>query len=129
MRSGGIVDPAWPAQIRKLRENPNNSAADAAGDLDNDGMSNRAEFIAGTDPTNSLSFLKIEQSVTPGDATLQFGSISNHTYTIQYTDNFNLSAWNKLTDLPALRTNYIYEIADPGWTTNRFYRVATPRQP
>ena len=106
-----------------------NSAADAAGDLDNDGMSNRAEFIAGTDPTNSLSFLKIEQSVTPGDATLQFGSISNHTYTIQYTDNFNLSAWNKLTDLPALRTNYIYEIADPGWTTNRFYRVATPRQP
>ena len=92
-------------------------------------MSNRAEAIAGTNPTNALSFLNIEQSVTPGTATLQFGSVSNHTYTIQYTDNLNNTVWDRLADFPALTTNIVHQIPDPNWTTNRFYRVATPYQP
>ncbi len=106
-----------------------NNAADAAGDLDNDGMSNRAEAIAGTNPTNSLSYLKIEQSVTPGDATLQFGSISNRTYSVQFTDALGNTVWNNLADLAAQPTNYVHQIVDPGWTTNRFYRLVTPAQP
>ncbi len=120
----GISD----TQELALGLDPNNSA-DAAGDLDNDGMSNRAEAIAGTDATNSLSYLKIEQSVGPNMATVQFGSVSNRTYSIQFTDNLNISAWNKLTDMPARRTNYVHQMTDPNWTTNRFYRVVTPWQP
>ena len=105
------------------------SAADAAGDLDLDGMSNRAEFIAGTDPANNLSYLKIEQSVVPEASTVQFAGVSNHTYTIQFIDNLAAGTWSKLADLAARSTNFTLQIPDATWTTNRFYRVATPRQP
>ena len=105
-----------------------NNAADASGDLDLDGMSNRAEFIAGTDPTNSLSYLKIETAVTPGTSSVQFGGISNHTYTVQFTDSLGAGAWSKLADIAARATNFTLQIPDPTATTNRFYRVATPRQ-
>lgn len=105
-----------------------NNVADAAGDLDLDGMSNRAEYLAGTDPANSLSYLKIEQSVVPGTATVQFAGVSNHTYSVQFTDDLGAAAWSKLTDLAARSTNYTQQILDPTWTTNRFYRLATPRQ-
>ena len=105
-----------------------NSAADAAGDLDNDGMSNRAEYIAGTDPNNSLSYLKIETATTPGTAAVQFGAMSNHTYTVQFTDGLGVGTWSRLADVPARATNFTLQIPDPTATTNRFYRVATPRQ-
>jgi hypothetical protein len=106
-----------------------NDIADAFGDLDGDGMSNRAEFIAGTDPTNSLSYLKIEQSVTPGAASVEIGAVSNRTYTVQFTDALDSGAWNRLQDLAGRPTNSLWTVTDPAWTTNRYYRVVTPRQP
>ncbi len=119
----GIAD----TQELALGLDPNN-AADAAGDLDNDGMSNRAEAIAGTDATNSLSYLKIEQSVSLNTATVQFASVSNRTYAIQFTDSMNISDWKTLADVPARQTNYVHQLTDPSWSTNRFYRIVTPRQ-
>jgi hypothetical protein len=57
----------------------------AAADRDGDGMLNWQEYVAGTDPANALSYLKID-SITEGvGATLAFGAISNKTYSIQYT--------------------------------------------
>ena len=106
-----------------------NNAADAVGDLDLDGMNNRAEYLAGTDPTNSLSYLKVEQSVVPGTAAVQFASISNRTYTIQFTDSLGAGSWSKLEDILARPTNFVHQVADRAWTTNRFYRVVLPAQP
>ncbi len=106
-----------------------NNVADALGDLDNDGMSNRAEFLAGTDPTNSLSYLKIEENIAAGAAMVQFAAVSNHTYTVQYTDALGTQPWLKLADVPGRTTNFVAEMPDPDWTTNRYYRVVLPRQP
>ena len=106
-----------------------NNAADGAGDLDQDGLSNRAEFIAGTDPANALSYLKIMENIAAGSAAVEFAAVSNRTYTVQFTDNLNAAGWQKLADLPALTTNSVQTLADPAWTTNRYYRVVTPRQP
>jgi hypothetical protein len=106
-----------------------NNVADAAGDLDNDGMSNRAEFLAGTDPTNNLSYLKLDASVAAGSSTIQFAAVSNRTYSVQYTDALGTAPWTKLADVTARSTNFVMEIPDPTWGTNRSYRVVLPRQP
>ena len=106
-----------------------NNVADASGDLDNDGMSNRAEYLAGTDPTNSLSYLRIEENIVSGLSAVQFAAISNRTYSVQFTDSLGTSPWVKLADVPARSTNFVVELPDLKWATNRYYRVVLPRQP
>ena len=74
-------------------------------------------------------FLKIKQGITPNLASVNFAAASNHTYTVQYTDNLNSGLWRRLADVVARTTNRTETFIDPTWTTNRFYRVAVPRQP
>ena len=54
--------------------------------------------------------------------------MATKSYTIQYSAS-PAGLWAKLTDVPARATNHIETISDAGYTTNRFYRLATPRQP
>jgi hypothetical protein len=106
-----------------------NSLADAAFDLDGDGMSNWQEYIAGTDPTNPLSYLKIDSLMVAGGAIISFSSISNRTYTIQYSDTLSNGLWSKLVDVPAGGSNTTETVFDPRYTSRRYYRLVTPRQP
>ena len=106
-----------------------NSITDAALDSDDDTMSNRAEFLAGTDPNNSASYLRIDGITVNNGASLTFGAISNRTYTIQFLDSLNTGAWLKLMDIPARTNNRVETILDSAYTTNRLYRLATPLQP
>src|SRR6185295_1994441 len=101
------------------------TGADRDADSDGDGMSNRAEYLAGTNPTNAASYLKIEQG--PGAATVSVAAVSNRTYTVQFTDGLGTGVWQRLGDIVAAPTNRVESFTDAGWTTNRFYRVATPR--
>src|SRR5262249_42859382 len=50
-------------------------AADGDGDLDGDGMTNADEYRAGTNPNDPTSFLKVEQTIMPGAATVLFGAM------------------------------------------------------
>lgn len=102
---------------------------DPQADDDGDGMKNWREYQAGTNPTNALSYLKVEISVPPGLATLHFGAISNLTYTLQYQDTLGSHAWTKLADVVARSSNRIEIITNTNWASGRFYRVVTPRQP
>ena len=85
--------------------------------------------MAGTNPTNSLSYLKIDTLTPGGGATLTFGAVSNRTYTIQYTEGVGTGQWSRLADVVARTNNRVETIFDPGYSTNRFYRVATPKVP
>ena len=105
-----------------------NNAADGLLDLDNDGMNNSAEAIAGTNPADAASYLRIEENITPQAANLQFAATSNRTYTVQYTDGVASGQWTALRNFVARTNNMIHTLTDPDWTTNRFYRVVTPRQ-
>ncbi len=103
--------------------------ADRDLDADGDRMSNWAEYIAGTNPTNALSYLRVDaQSVGLG-ATVSFGAISNRTYTVLFADGLEGAPWLKLGDFVARTNNRVEVLNDPAFTTGRYYRVATPRQP
>lgn len=105
--------------------------SNAGADDDQDGMSNRAEYLAGTNPTNNASFLRVEGPVLGGGgATLSIGAVSNRTYSVQYTDSLELERvnWLKLSDVQARNTNHVESIIDTGGNSNRFYRIITPAQ-
>jgi hypothetical protein len=108
----------------------NNPAADAGADPDGDGQTNLAEFQSGTNPTNSVSALRII-SVTrqASDMLITWQTAGGKTNAVQALTGNHYT--NDLTDIsPAIfisgsgevTTNY----ADPGGATNapaRFYRV------
>jgi hypothetical protein len=106
-----------------------NNPANALLDPDGDGLGNHAEYFAGTDPTNALSYLKIDSIAVNGSAVISFGTISNRTYTVQFTDALTTGGWSRLLDVAAHATNRVEQVIDPNYTTNRFYRLATPKQP
>jgi uncharacterized protein (DUF2141 family) len=106
-----------------------NSSADAGLDTDGDGMSNRAEYIAGTNPRDPASYLKVDQVSANSPAQISFQALSNRTYSVQFTDDLNAPAWTGLVDILARTTNRIETIIDSTPATNRIYRIATPQTP
>jgi len=103
---------------------------DADADPDHDGMSNRQEFLAGTDPQDSQSRLTLDANfVNPGSVNLQFMAISNHTYSLLYKNALEDSSWSKLIDVPARDTNWPSSVVETTDATNRFYRLVTPMLP
>ncbi len=104
------------------------ASGDAALDTDGDGVSNLNEFIAGTNPTNALSYLRVDLSLEPG-ASVEFVTLSNHNYTVQFRDDLGSGTWSNLTHVYARLTNYFERISDPAAKPRRYYRLVTPYQP
>jgi hypothetical protein len=108
--------------------NPNDPD-DGSTDTDSDTMTNWEEFIAGTVPTNSLSYLKVDNVNATGSATLEFLAVSNRTYTILYSDNIATGTWSNLAHVIARTTNRVETAHDDNHGPTRFYRLVTPSQP
>jgi hypothetical protein len=109
-----------------------NNTADASGDLDGDTMSNLAEYLAGTDPTNPNSYLRVDHASIPGSTVLTIAAVSNRTYSVQYKGDLNAlgtNAWVKYVDIPAQAVNHVETLTVPNAPTNRFWRIALPAQP
>ena len=95
---------------------------DGALDPDQDGYSNYAEYICGTNPDNTDSFWRIELN---SDGLAVFSAADDRLYTILYSTNLLDAAWVPLatgiigTNGPLLINDY-----DPMMNqTSRFYRV------
>jgi hypothetical protein len=104
-------------------------ADDADGDADHDGVSNRDEYLAGTDPQNPQSYLKIDaRNAAAGSVTLGFEAVAGKTYSILYREAGGTGPWFRLKDFSAAATTHRVEIIDAtGGGATRFYRLVTPR--
>jgi hypothetical protein len=92
-------------------------------------MSNADEYVAGTDPLDARSYLRVDLE-WDGHARLQFLARSNRTYTIQFKESFERGRWTRITDVDAHPTNRLAIVVDPYPTTlERLYRLVTPQLP
>lgn len=107
-----------------------NNPANALEDPDGDGMDNRSEYVAGTNPTNALSLLNIVVSAT-NVSQLNFVAQTNINYTVQWRTNLGSAPWQRLTNIVGssqVRTMSVNTATAPG-TSERYFRVVTPLVP
>ena len=105
---------------------------DANLDPDGDGMTNLQEFIAGTDPQDKNSYLKVDAVAPNGGSgyTIQFRAVATKTYSLLYADVVPTNFWAKLQDIVATPTNRVVTVTNSSVSAEpRFYRLATPSLP
>ena len=98
----------------------------ANGDPDHDGVINLAEFIAGTDPRDARSYLRIDSISAGADIALTFLALSDKSYTIQYRPSLTGGSWADLVRIEAQPANRIAVVHDTNGAATRFYRLVTP---
>jgi len=109
--------------------NPN-SPLDASLDADGDGLTNLQEYLAGTDPRNANSFLRVDiGNPVPGSVRIVVAALAGRSYSVIYRDQAASGPWTVLINFPAAPTNRVINFSDPVGSPGRFYRLATPRLP
>ncbi|MDB6110280.1 MAG: hypothetical protein JWR69_2030, partial [Pedosphaera sp.] len=124
----GLPD-AWQSQYFGTSTNP---LAAPGADPDGDHFNNLQEYLAGTNPTDANSYLKLD-GVSAGVAgrTVSFTAVAGRTYSILYRADLGSGSWLKMADVPAQAQTGPVSIPDPtpGIPTMRFYRLTTPSVP
>lgn len=104
----------------------NISSNDAAADNDGDGASNYAEYLADTNPTNTLSRFHIESIMKNATGfAVSFASSASRRYTLYHRPNLDSGGWMNIpTQTDILGSGGVDTLTDPSPTgTQRFYRV------
>jgi hypothetical protein len=109
------------------------NAEDATIDSDGDGQPNLREYVAGTDPIDPESYLRVENLARQGTNAwaIRFRAISNRTYTVESRLSPANGTWHRMVDVPAVSTNRLVEVTLPAeaGVLSRIFRLICPRQP
>lgn len=122
----------WAGTIFSPAQLLNPAIAGTNADPDGDGFSNYQEFIAGTNPLDATSYLRLDFVPPPAGINalmLTLAAVSNQSYTIQCCSNLAASTWQKFQDLPAPASNSVLQLPVKLTNTALFFRVVTPALP
>jgi hypothetical protein len=123
----GIPD-AWRAAHFGGTGTSTNATSCAACDPDHDGMSNREEFLAGTDPGNAAGVLRIDTlALSEAGATLSFRGSAHVAYRVETRGTLDAGGWGLVAD-QILGTGGTIELVDPSAVGggSGYYRVVLP---
>lgn len=125
----GIPD-AWMTRYFGHPSGKPEDLSTAKQDADDDGMTNLQEYLAGTDPRDPASALRLIMA-TDTSVELSFTAAADRSYTVEYSDSLAPTDWQRLADIPALSSppTRTVQIPDPTPNSTRYYRVRTPRLP
>jgi Tol biopolymer transport system component len=105
----------------------NSLSRDGSGDFDADGVSDRDEFLAGTNPTANASVFRVLTVVPAGGGgtlVLWIGN-PNRTYRVEYKDDLDATDWTALNGSISWNgSTASISDASASSPTHRFYRVA-----
>jgi hypothetical protein len=95
-------------------------------DADGDGLNNWQEWLAGTNPTNAVSALRLQPPVSgPGSVTLTWSSVTNRAYFVESATNLvPPPAFSPLqTNIPGLPDTTSFTDTNPPASAAAFYRI------
>ena len=105
-------------------------ARDGSGDFDGDALTDLGEYLAGTDPGDPASALRLTLDPVPGEgARLQFTARAGRSYTLQSRDRLSYGTWLKLQDVPDGTVERVVQFPIASTGESRFYRLVLPSQP
>jgi len=121
----GIPD-AWLQHYFGHATGQSGDLSRAHDDADADGMTNLQEYLAGTDPLNAASSLRLTitpRSSSDGMATLNWQVSPGKHYTVTYKDNLSDPNWQQASgNIYVLGTQGYFRIAPT--QSSRYYRLA-----
>ncbi len=108
----------------ELAHSLNPSLADGAQDADQDGLSNYAEFVSGSDPQSGASVFAAQLEPVPNSAAriLSVATRTDRYYSILHSDTLAPGSWN-LDAGPFRGTGAMALHTDPGTAPRRFFKV------
>jgi hypothetical protein len=104
---------------------------DAGLDPDGDGMTNLQEYLAGTNPLDRGSVLRLEALADPAGVVLRFTAQAGKSYCLQFSDSLSPVFWQSSSNLGPFSVSQAVQIKDPSTTSGsqRWYRLTTPAVP
>jgi hypothetical protein len=109
----------WLARFFNAAELGDLSLSGGGSDPDQDGATNKEEFLAGTDPRDAKSVLKASIRLAP---VLEWKSVPNVTYRVFRSPSIGSTEWSPLPVL-VTATNSVSSLVDLEATGESFYRI------